>query len=1390
MAASAGIGKVVAQIADADPPEAADIRSPRNWFITKWDVMYGGQKIGYITRSRDNPLQFRPFTTINPASKSCNFSRLRDALAWVMVHRVKNWAASERLAQHATVEESHTSNESLILVHEAEEIQMSDIWKSANKPQLRKDDKGKDVLHIPHLAAITPDQWEKISGIMRGKGYDSRGAADASRAVQSMLRRAGESGEARVLKHEDWVDTIAKVIGLKASSQELKAGDRAATARKVFARAVKSWGLTNNPDVAGYILPNGSMLDLSGGSGRRAYDHRQVGSFLEPSEQGRGATDCMHEFMDLGAIRWMPEGPGMDIRVPPTKAQYAQIARIKDEAHGQLYLDVYSPNYGKAYRGYGPSHTSQRVVNDIVSFYKTGKLGHMPEVQQFHGMGESEESEFFKSFTSSKYAKEIEFWNIATTPMLLISTLRDLKVPAAAFVEISVALTEEVLPKFEEAYSENLQPRKAIEAAKAWLKDRTAANAEAAETADYAAAVAADHVASYSSSASYVASAASYTARAAHTAHNSQRASYDAYAINAIFYYTAKAGLSATRMVDIIKRVGHQYFAFLPLSKSSKVAEAGETLDPAEFVKSYHADKYGSKIRDWSLVSEPVALLRILESLNAPKSTYVEINIALAEEVLPVFEKKRPKDLRPRKAIEAAKAWFKDRTSANAQIVLDVSQGAWKATNACTSSPEHAAFAIYYATVSVTAETVSPSGAWTAIDAAHYTVADVINAGIPKQRVADIIREVGRSYFGFLPQEGHEKAEEPAVGEALDPSEFVKSYTTAKYQKAIHDWGTATTPGDLNLVLKSLKAPKAAFVEVAIAFAEEVLPMVEKVLPNDLRPRQAIEAAKVWLKDRTEANAQAANEASDEALAASADAATESYTAWNAVQTAARAANMAWVASTDDDAGMVYKYASYINYYTTRAGLSNQRAMDIFREIGGRYFSFLAQSPSEGMAEVIVTNLLDEVLDPAEFVQSYAVAKYQKEIETWNKAATPLDFIHTLKALKAPKAAFVEISLACAEKVLPEFEESFPKDLRPRKAVEAVKAWLKNRTGANTQVAANAARAAYAAAHATWAVNSTKAARIARAANAAARAASAAAAAGAISYDISGDTAAVATYAVEAGLPSQRVMDIIKEVGHKYFSFLGQGTARGMAEAIVANMLGESEGTDIPSPEEEPLIADISPEDIALRSGILDRYVQVGGDFGDPWVYGGTWYSAYVAKSKSRWDCIYHIDGMEGEGLSDYDAGSKAVKKALEEPQYAALIAKRAEELLPDRLRSQGYGKYPDADPAEEADTLKWCQREVLDDAKNEIADKLADEMNKNRTLAVYRVSDDDLFDNNPKRISEVVQFLGITLEEWEEMPTVDKIVAYADNYGWYNLDHDPVRMTKDDLIARIKVEL
>ncbi len=80
------------------------------------------------------------------------------------------------------------------------------------------------------------------------------------------------------------------------------------TAEQIFTRAKEYFGATTNPNEAGYILPDGTMLDFSGkrfgGSpGRRELDHRDI-AFAWPEDDCPGGFEAMAQVMNWGAVRF------------------------------------------------------------------------------------------------------------------------------------------------------------------------------------------------------------------------------------------------------------------------------------------------------------------------------------------------------------------------------------------------------------------------------------------------------------------------------------------------------------------------------------------------------------------------------------------------------------------------------------------------------------------------------------------------------------------------------------------------------------------------------------------------------------------------------------------------------------------------------------------------------------------------------------------------------------------------------------------------------------------------------------------------------------------------------------------------------------------------------
>jgi hypothetical protein len=235
-------------------------------------------------------------------------------------------------------------------------------------PRIRR---GRDGLWIDDLDSITQDEYGRISAYMTKLGYDSRGADDAKRAI-------GEHHARGVPLQPDWVKAVAFALGL----DRQKPG-RKPSYRSYFQKAVKHFGVTEDPRECGYLLPDGTMLDLSFSQapGTRGKDHREVAGFIPSDESG---TESMRKFIGMGVIRVMPHSTlGLDISVEPTAQQYQRISQIVDSLGVEVALDLEGPG-SKENRVVPIQVARAGLTRQIQFFYATGKLPPQSGVQQFH----------------------------------------------------------------------------------------------------------------------------------------------------------------------------------------------------------------------------------------------------------------------------------------------------------------------------------------------------------------------------------------------------------------------------------------------------------------------------------------------------------------------------------------------------------------------------------------------------------------------------------------------------------------------------------------------------------------------------------------------------------------------------------------------------------------------------------------------------------------------------------------------------------------------------------------------------------------------------------------------------------------------------------------------
>ena len=132
------------------------------------------------------------------------------------------------------------------------------------------------------------------------------------------------------------------------------------------------------------------------------------------------------------------------------------------------------------------------------------------------------------------------------------------------------------------------------------------------------------------------------------------------------------------------ERIQEKYYQLFPLGSKLTIEEIINTM----MKHNSHADAY------WLIVRFMSHVEKVLYAIFA------------AEQVLGIYEKKYPEDGRPRKAIEAAKAWIKN--------PFEETKKAAYAADAAARAAAHAA----YAAADAAADAVADAAAYAAADAA------------------------------------------------------------------------------------------------------------------------------------------------------------------------------------------------------------------------------------------------------------------------------------------------------------------------------------------------------------------------------------------------------------------------------------------------------------------------------------------------------------------------------------------------------------------------------------------------------------------------------------------------------------------------------------------------
>lgn len=174
---------------------------------------------------------------------------------------------------------------------------------------------------------IPDSAWPKIWKFMQRKGYDWRSPEDAKRGMLSMMSRMDGTINPDIFP--DHAEAIKQA--LKPTIRKPRTEDQ-----KLLTRIKRFFGTTNNYNVAGYILSDGSMLDFSGrkrgaqAGDNRGEDHRLISGLL--GKEGYEAIRAFGEQYGAISLHYSNGYTSLRVYKQPTNAQWDRLKDLRRQS--------------------------------------------------------------------------------------------------------------------------------------------------------------------------------------------------------------------------------------------------------------------------------------------------------------------------------------------------------------------------------------------------------------------------------------------------------------------------------------------------------------------------------------------------------------------------------------------------------------------------------------------------------------------------------------------------------------------------------------------------------------------------------------------------------------------------------------------------------------------------------------------------------------------------------------------------------------------------------------------------------------------------------------------------------------------------------------------------
>ncbi len=271
---------------------------------------------------------------------------------------------------------------------------------------------------INDFFGVTADNVNPITDARKAaEASMSSGKRSKAKASANLIRSRRFDRINRIEKNRVSKQAAGTPLPMKSQSdayrkmqQNLMPGDRSRfmpEAEGSFNEAKNTFGTTQDLLEAGYILPDGELLDFSGRhegaderdvAGQRYSDHREI---------SQAGTD-MQAFIDSGAVRIDARSGLIELGRKPTDTQLRQIRRIVEDKDSEVFFDLrdsessdYNPDrpVGQSLQP-EPGTDPKRVIGLIRRFYRgddiSGAVRFMPAGRARAGGEVGKNQDFYK----------------------------------------------------------------------------------------------------------------------------------------------------------------------------------------------------------------------------------------------------------------------------------------------------------------------------------------------------------------------------------------------------------------------------------------------------------------------------------------------------------------------------------------------------------------------------------------------------------------------------------------------------------------------------------------------------------------------------------------------------------------------------------------------------------------------------------------------------------------------------------------------------------------------------------------------------------------------------------------------------------------------------------